>query len=112
MSRIPELDPAKLDALQSRIYSELMNGPHGHVVGPHPAWLQSPKLAEKTRALSAFIRFESSLPGPLREIAILICGRYWRADFEYWAHAELARKAGVDSDIIEAIARGQRPHFK
>ena len=112
MSRIPQLNPADMDADQKRIHDALTNGPHGHVVGPFPAWLHSPKLAEKARGVSAFIRFESSLPAHLREIAILICGRYWRAEFEYWAHAAIARKAGVEEAIIKAIARGQRPDFQ
>ena len=45
------------------------------------------------------------------EIAILITGRHWKAEYEFYAHAELARKAGVEEHIIKALAAGRRPEF-
>ena len=68
-------------------------------------------LARRGRALSEFIRFNSSLPAPLLELAILITGRHWKADFEFYAHAKLAKKAGLDEGIISALADGRRPDF-
>ena len=33
----------------------------------------------------------------------------WRAQFEWYAHAQLARKAGISQGIIDAIHRGEKP---
>lgn len=111
MSRLPAPDRDTLDADQRAVYDEIASGPHGRVVGPYPAWLQCPELARRARALSAYIRFEANVPRRLAELAILVTGAHWRAEFEYHAHARLAREAGVDEAVIAAIAAGQRPAF-
>ncbi len=111
MSRMPDANPETLSKEQRDVFDQITSGPHARVVGPFPAWLQSPELARRVRSLSEFLRFQSSPPKRLAEIAILITGRHWRAEFEYYAHAELARKAGVEEPIIQAIAAGERPKF-
>ncbi len=111
MSRIPEPNPDRMSEDQRAVYEEIVSGPHARVIGPFPAWLHSPDLARRIRAVSEFIRFRSSLPPRLTELAILVTGRFWKAEFEYYAHAALARKAGLDDAIIDAIARRQRPDF-
>lgn len=111
MSRMPDTIPESLSEEQRAVVDLITSGPHGKVVGPYPAWLQSPELARRTRSLSEYLRFQSTPSKRLAEIAILITGRHWRAEFEYYAHAELARKAGVEEAIIEAIAAGKRPDF-
>ena len=42
-------------------------------------------------------------------MAILITGRFWGAQYEFWAHSRLARTAGLADAIIDAIAEGRRP---
>ena len=37
------------------------------------------------------------------EVAILVEAREWRAEFEWWAHVRLARRAGVSAEVIAAI---------
>jgi 4-carboxymuconolactone decarboxylase len=56
-----------------------------------------------------YIRFQSTIPAALNEMAILITGRFWGAQYEYWAHSRLAREAGLPDVIIDAIAEGRRP---
>lgn len=112
MSRLPDLRPETMSDDQKAVVKEIVSGPHAKVVGPYHAWLQSPELARRARTLSEFIRFKSSLPPRLSELGILIAGRYWKAEFEYYAHAQLARKAGLADAIIDAIAAKQRPAFE
>ncbi len=111
MSRLPELTTESLSDEQRAVLDLITTGPHARVIGPFPAWLQSPELARRARALSEFLRFQSSPSKRHMEIAILITGRHWRAAFEFYAHAELARKAGVEEAIIQALAAGRRPAF-
>lgn len=111
MSRIPELTPDNATPEQRAVMEEIISGPHGRIVGPYPAWLQSPQLARRIRGVSEYIRFQSSLPKRLSELAILIAGRHWKAEFEFYAHSRLARQAGVEEPIIAALAAGQRPEL-
>lgn len=112
MSRVPEVRPETMTEAQRSVAQEIVSGPHARIVGPYHAWLQSPELARRVRSLSEFIRFKTSLPPRLSELAILISGRYWKAEFEYYAHARLAKKAGLEDAVIAAIATQRRPAFK
>ncbi len=111
MSRIPVIDPATATPEQRAVMEEIVSGPHGRIVGPYNAWLQSPEFARRARGLSEIIRFGSPLPERLKELAILMTGYHWRAEFEFYAHAKLGRKAGLADAVITALAAGQRPDF-
>lgn len=111
MSRMPAMDIETLTKEQREVVDLITSGPHARVIGPFPAWLQSPELAKRARSLSEYLRFKSTPPKRLAELAILVTGRHWRAEFEYYAHAKLARQAGLEEPIIEAIAAGKRPEF-
>ena len=106
MPRLPDIDPAALDDDQRRVYDSIVSGPRGRVEGPLSIWLNSPAFAEKAQALGAFCRYGSSLPPRLSELAILVTGAYWKAGFEFYAHAPIALKAGLDPAAIQAIRKG------
>jgi 4-carboxymuconolactone decarboxylase len=44
-------------------------------------------------------------------LAIITTARFWRAQYEWYAHAPLAAKAGVPEAAIEAIRTGGTPLF-
>ena len=44
-------------------------------------------------------------------MAIITVGARWQAEFEWWAHARMAREHGVAPDVIDAIKRGAEPPF-
>jgi 4-carboxymuconolactone decarboxylase len=81
------------------------------VVGPIKVWLKNAGLAEHAQALGAYCRFNSSLPPRLSELAILVTGSFWKANYEWYAHAPIATKAGVEPAAIEAIRTGVTPTF-
>jgi 4-carboxymuconolactone decarboxylase len=109
MARLPELDPAKFSPEQKKIHDAILAGPRGKVVGPLKVWLNNPGLAEHAQALGAYARFNSSLPPRLSELAICVTGAFWKANYEWYAHAPLAIKAGIDPAAIEAIRVGSTP---
>ena len=112
MSRAPQLDPGAMDEHQKKAYQAIVDGPHGRIVGPYMAWLQSPELCIRARNLSEYIRFNSRLPKHLSELAILIAGRHWKAEYEFYAHSKLGREAGLSEEVIRALAEKRRPDFK
>jgi 4-carboxymuconolactone decarboxylase len=109
MSRLPDLRYEDMSAEQQRVHDEIAAGPRGKVEGPLKVWLHAPKLATHAQKLGAHARFQSLLPPPLSELAILVTAATWRADFEWYAHARLAREAGIEDAVIEAIRRGEKP---
>jgi len=107
--RFPALTPETMSAEQRRVAEAIMSGPRKGMRGPFKALLASPALADHVQRLGAHIRFESAIPARLNELAILLVARKWNAQFEFYAHAELAAAAGLDAAIIEAIRLGRRP---
>ena len=65
-------------------------------------------LAGRAQKLGEFVRYETSLPPRLSELAILVVARYWTAQFEWTAHkaealkAELAKR-GVARERLEKL---------
>ena len=111
MSRLPELDPAKFSPEQKKVHEAVLAGPRGKVVGPIKVWLKNAGLAEHAQALGAYCRFNSSLPPRLSELAILVTGSFWKANYEWYAHAPIAIKAGIEPAVVEAIRTGATPTF-
>jgi 4-carboxymuconolactone decarboxylase len=111
MPRLGEIDRARLSEEQRRVAEQIQSGPRGGLAGPFWPWLRSPDLAERAQKLGEFVRFKSTLPPRLFELAVLVTAQQWKAQFEWYAHAPLARKAGLGEEIIAAIHAGARPAF-
>ena len=109
--RIPDLAPDEMDDRQRDLF-EAIAGPRGGVVrGPFAIWLRHPDLVEKANAFGNHLRDGTSLATHLSELAILVTARFWGARYEWHAHEGLARAAGVEDAVIEAIRGGREPHF-
>lgn len=111
MARLEPLDLDNLTPEQKTVADAIIAGPRGGLRGPFEPWLRSPGLADTAQRVGAHCRFGTSLPGDISELAILLTGKHWKAQFEFWAHARLAKEAGLPEEIIEAIRTGQPPPF-
>jgi len=111
MSRLNPPDPTSLSKAQKEVHDAIVAGPRGRVVGPLAVWLWQPELAQNAQKLGQYCRYDSSLPQRLSELAILITGKYWGAEFEWQHHKPIAIKAGIGEDIVEAIRTGDVPAF-
>jgi 4-carboxymuconolactone decarboxylase len=107
--RFPPLEPAAMTPEQRRVADGIASGPRGGLRGPFQAWLRSPELAERLQKVGEYLRFNSSVPRRLNELAILITARAWDAQFEWYAHHRLAMEAGLDPAVAQDIAEGRRP---
>ncbi len=107
--RFPDLRREQMSDAQKGVHDSLAGGPRGGVRGPFGPLMQSPELADRVRELSDYLRFKSSLPARLNEFAILITGRFWGAEYEWYAHKPLALKAGLEESIANDLGQGKRP---
>ena len=103
MNRLPDLSYDDMTAQQQRVHDGMIAGPRGKVVGPLKIWLYSPEFADRAQQLGAHVRYHSSLPAELSELAILVTARLWKADFEWCSHVGYARAAGISEAVIEAM---------
>ena len=112
MHRLAPVDPQHLNAAQKEIYDRIASGPRKGVRGPLAIWLHRPELAACAQALGRYCRYDSCLEPRLSELAILLLGRHWLAEYEWAAHKPFALEAGLDPDVIEAIRLGEEPAFQ
>jgi alkylhydroperoxidase family enzyme len=104
------------DAEQQAVYDEIVSGPRaravgssairagdGALAGPFNAMLVAPRVGLHLQRLGSAIRYRTSLPDTARELAILLCARAERSEFEWYAHAPIARAAGVPDEALTAI---------
>jgi 4-carboxymuconolactone decarboxylase len=100
------------DAVRSGPRAKLANSSaskSGPLGGPFNVWLRSPGIGDCVQKLGEEIRFRSSLPSKLNEMAIMITARFWTCQYEWFAHCKLALEAGLDPAIAQDIAEDRRP---
>ncbi|GAC1636901.1 MAG: carboxymuconolactone decarboxylase [Bradyrhizobium sp.] len=107
--RFPQLTMDQLDEKQKPLGEQVMKVSSIGIGGPYNPMLRSPVLGQRLLDLFHYLRWETSLPTKLNEFAILIIGRQWRSQVEWYAHAPLAAKAGLSPDIIAELKDGRRP---
>jgi len=109
VSRLPELTRDEMTDEQRRIHDEIASGPRGQVQGPLKIWLNSPGLTDVAQKLGAYMRFGSNLPPRLSELAIIVTGAHYKAEYEWYAHVRFAQEAGIPEAVTEAIRKGAVP---
>src|SRR5215471_15700233 len=104
--------PLKWDEMtpaQKAMMEHLVSGERRGAGGPFNVLLRSPEMGDLAQEFGASMRFHSSLPRKLNEMAIIITARHWTAQYEWNAHRTAAAQAGLAEDKIQAIAAGKRP---
>jgi 4-carboxymuconolactone decarboxylase len=79
------------------------------LAGPYNVMLRSPVMADRMKRLLDYLRFNNSLPPRLSEFAILIQGRLWTSNVEWYAHYPLAIKAGLPESVAADLKANIRP---
>lgn len=110
MSRIPEITRDRLDAAGKQTYDEILAA-RGSIAGPFGIWLHSPEFTKKATQLGEFLRYHTSLPARLSELAILVTARFRQSPVEWAIHEPLARKAGLHDGVIRALRGDTIPAF-
>ena len=108
--RFPHLQPSDFTPRQKEVADAIQSGPRGGGLrGPFNALLRAPELCDLVQRVGAYVRYGSSIPAALNEMAICMAGRKWTAQYEFYAHRKLAIDAGLNPAILDAIANGTMP---
>jgi 4-carboxymuconolactone decarboxylase len=118
MTRLPYLRYDDLDERGREVWDGvtgsrgdgLVNA-EGGLIGPFNAFVHAPGVGRHLSALGGRLRFKTSIERRISELAIITVGAAWRAEFEWWAHARMAREHGVSDAVVDAIGRGDEPPF-
>ena len=108
MARLPAVTKDQL-APEDHQYFDSIVGTRGSIRGPYGVLLHSPKLAARVADTGAFVLYEFTIPESLKETGIIATAREMRSQYEFSAHAKLARAAGVSDETINIIATGSAP---
>lgn len=113
MPRLKAITEADLNAEQRAVFDAIQGGPRGNMglVGPFAVYVRAPGVGNAAQALGAAVRFGTALEENVKEVAICTVGAHFHSKFEFAAHTELAKKAGVAANIIEALRTGEIPDF-
>ena len=98
-----------MSAEQREVARAIAAGPRGEVRGPFIALLHHPALARHLQSLGEQLRWNSKLPPRLLELAVLVTARRWTCQHEWLIHEQLARKAGLDGAIVDALRERRDP---
>jgi 4-carboxymuconolactone decarboxylase len=107
--RFPQLTVEQLNDTQRPLGEQIMKVSRVGLGGPYNPMLRSPVFGQKMFDLLYYLRWQTSVPVKLNEFAILIIGRQWRSQVEWFAHAPLAIKAGLSPDVVAELKTGKRP---
>jgi 4-carboxymuconolactone decarboxylase len=107
--RFPQLTMDQLNDQQRPLGEKIMKISSVGIAGPYNPMLRSPELAQRMYDLLDYLRWHTSVPTRLNEFAILIQGRLWRSQVEWFAHAPLAIKAGLSPKIVADLKANRRP---
>jgi 4-carboxymuconolactone decarboxylase len=110
----PRLPAISLDSVtpeQQALFEAIKSGPRGRFSneGPFAVYLHAPAYGLLAQKLGGHLRFHTGVPPRLSELAILCTGQFWKAQYEWHAHATIAARAGVKDATIRDLKAGRAP---
>lgn len=109
MARVPNLTRDQVPAEVREAFDELTAASGGVITGgPGSITIYSPEMARRRGHLTQYLRYETTFPKRIQELAILVTARAMDCPYVWNAHAPAARAAGVSSVLIEAV-RDKKP---
>ena len=103
MTRYREISSAEMTSAQKEVHDEIVAGRRGRFGGPFQILIRAPEVCRHLQRLGEYLRWGSSLPPALSELAICLTARHLRASYEWHAHAPLAVEAGVPAAAHVAV---------
>jgi 4-carboxymuconolactone decarboxylase len=108
--RLPTIPPPQYSAEQKQAAADFEAARKVPVFGPFEPLMYSPAVMSQARAMGDYLRYKSAIGNTLSELAILLTAREWTQDYEWSVHYPIALKAGIRTELADAIAEGRRPN--
>ena len=89
MARLPDI-LGSLNAEAKKVYDRIASK-RGRIGVPFAPLMHHPPLAERVAAVGEYLRYEATLPGDIRELAIIITARHVSQPYEWAADVPLAK---------------------
>ena len=81
--RFAPLTFEQLTPEQKTMVDDLLAGTRTSLNGPFNALLRSPDMGNRAQKLGEYVRFRTSVPRRLNEMAILLTATWWSAQYEW-----------------------------
>ncbi len=107
--RLPQIQYQDLAPDVQTLADDILKVSSAALGGPYNALLRSPEMARRCFDLLDYLRFKTSVSKRLNELAILIQARIANAQYEWWAHAPIAQRAGLSDSVIEQLRQCHKP---
>ena len=111
MSRLPDLDPAKLSPEQRTVYDDIASD-HGTVRGPWLIELRIPEVAHHYHELYRRLCVNPEIGRRLFELMVIVVARHWTSQFEWFAHERQALANGIAPAVVDAVRERRTPAFE
>lgn len=117
--RLPWPRRDELSAKQTELYDAITGGPRsasrafpmtdeeGRLYGPFNAMVVEPVVGAVISELGVALRYRSVLPSRMREVAICEVAASCKSEFEWFAHAAIARSLDISDEDLDALANGR-----
>jgi 4-carboxymuconolactone decarboxylase len=107
--RLPQIAYADLPEAVRPLADDILKISSAALGGPYNALLRSPDMARRCFDFLDYLRFKTSVNKRLNEFAILIQARISNAQYEWWAHEIIGRKAGLSDAVMRDLQHCRRP---
>src|SRR5262249_27180988 len=109
MARLPVVTRDQVPEQFRQAFDELTAESGGVIsTGPGAITINSPEFARRRNHVTHYLRYGTTFPKHIQELAIITTARAMDCPYVWNAHAPAARRAGVSDAVIDAL-RERRP---
>jgi 4-carboxymuconolactone decarboxylase len=109
VARIPEVTQREQVSEDQRKFYDSIIETRKRIGAPYNFLLHVPDLAARTAHLVGYSLFSTDFPSDIKELTICTVAREMDCPFEWAAHADHARKAGIRAEALASIGDRSAP---
>lgn len=104
MARLNPVTRDQVPEVFREVFDEVTADSGGVITGgPGSITINRPEMAKRRNHLTHYLRYETTFPKRIQELAILLTARAMDCPYIWNAHAPAARQAGLNEALIDAI---------
>jgi 4-carboxymuconolactone decarboxylase len=108
MARLPVITRDQVPEQFRQAFDEVTADSGGVITsGPGSITINSPEMARRRNHLTSYLRYETTFPKRIQELAILTTARAMDCPYIWNAHAPAARQVGVSDAVVDALRERQ-----